>query len=538
MTRIFTGAAEIVKQYGGTVERFFGDEIMALFGVPAAHEDDPVRAIRSAMDIHSFVEKEIGPRFKYAVGWHLKMHSGINTSLLVTEEEYIDRDRYGLTGPTINLAKRLTSLASGGDIMVGPDTYRSTKDTFMFTEMGPTLFRGKSSPVDVYKVSAFREVSEEMACSRGVRADLIGREKEMSALLEAAEQLTKANGSVIALIGDAGTGKSRLTGGFRYRLNTKNIEWYEGHAYGYMQNTPYYPLVDLFTRSFRIKENDDAESIRHKLKFGLERLLGSGNNAVHYIGGLFSLNFPDAEVVSPERWKARLYDSVSQTLKALALQSCNVICFEDLQWADPSSTEMLRRLIPDLPGTTLLICTYRPQFRLLTEEEKSKFLNLQEIYLSDLNAKQTLQMLCSLSKTESVPVELIDFGHLKAAGNLFYLEEMINSLIEREILVCETGRWTIRRAITDADIPANIRGVLTARVDRLDQSLKRILQEASVIGRAFPHEVMKKINESDNNLDRHLSALERLDLIRLQKREPDLEYVFKHALTQEVVYNG
>jgi len=538
MGRIFSEAGRIVEKYGGAVERFFGDEIMALFGVPKAHEDDPVRAVKAALELNQKIT-EISPEYEDRIGKPLFMHTGINTGLVVTGDEYIGKGRHGLTGGTINLAKRLTGLAGEGEIVIGPDTQFQTAGLFTVEIKEKTTVKGKAEPVDVYKVLAPVDKPEKLHRLQGVRADLIGRDQEMETLSESIEQLKKGEGSVITIVGDAGTGKSRILREFRNNLEGGEVQWREGRAYGYTKNIPYYPLEDMLTFAFRIEEGDTPNRIRRKIESGLENLIGKDNSAFPYIGGLFSLQYQETADVSPEFWKEKLYDAIHHTLKALAQRGPSIVCFEDLHWSDPSTIEMLHRLIGDFSNSVLFLCTYRPTFDLFQDNElKYSTKNRKEIRLRDLDVSQSHQMLGSLLHSETIPEELVAFVQGKAEGNPFYLEEVVNSLIDCGVLSSNDGAWRLARPISEADIPPSIHGVLSARIDRLERHFKQILQEASVIGRAFLFKILETITRIETSIDQYLEGLENLDLIRMRSLEPDLEYIFKHALTQDVVYNG
>jgi tetratricopeptide (TPR) repeat protein len=272
---------------------------------------------------------------------------------------------------------------------------------------------------------------------------------------------------------------------------------------------------------------------------GTAYLLGEENEVVPFIGSLFAITYPELEGISPEYWKDKVHESVQKLLSALVDIGPTIVCFEDLHWADPSFIELLHRLIKESSQNALFVCTYRSHFSLFDAEPPGDIgQRHREIRLRELAAPDTQEMLISLLETENPPKNLSEFVREKSEGNPFYLEEMINSLIESDILTQDNGNWKLNRSITEADIPATIQGVLTARVDRLEGYAKRVLQEASVIGRAFLYDILKRISEIDTPIEKYLSSLESFDLIRTQAMEPDLEYIFKHALTQEVVYNG
>jgi class 3 adenylate cyclase/tetratricopeptide (TPR) repeat protein len=537
-SQIFGEISKIVGKYDGFIEKYAGDAVMAIFGVPKAHEDDPIRAVKVAREVHELVNA-VSPEIETRIGQPISMHTGINTGLVVTGEVDMDRGTHGVAGDTINLASRLSNLANPGEILVNVDTCRQIEGHFTCEYTETTTVKGKSVPVEVHKVLSQRKKPVTIRRLSGVRANLVGRKVDMAELAEAVENLHQGKGSIFSISGDAGTGKSRLVEEFKATLDLRKIQWMEGHAYAYTQNIPYFLMIDLLNRVFHIKEDDPVESVRKKLESGIKDQVDNHKDVIPYVGGLYSLSYPEVEEVSPEFWKSRLQEAISAILTALAKRAPTVFFLEDLHWADPSSVELLRRACLEIRQPAIVLCVYRPIFSLFRSHQVS---NIGKIYhemrLQDLSRSESQEMVQSLLKTEKVPSELQRFIQEKMDGNPFYLEEAINSLIESNTLVQDNGHWRVIKHISEADISSTIQGVISARVDRLEQESKRILQEASVIGRSFYYEILKRTTALKNNIDKNLSGLEHLDLIKTKAIQPDLEYIFKHALTQEVVYNG
>jgi tetratricopeptide (TPR) repeat protein len=251
------------------------------------------------------------------------------------------------------------------------------------------------------------------------------------------------------------------------------------------------------------------------------------------------LSYPEIDEVSPAFWKEQLQKAIHSILSALARQAPTIIRLEDLHCADLSFLELIRVLLSDSRDPILFLCVYRPTISLFTSHQISAMTHsYQEIRLQDLSASESQGMVESLLKTEKIPSELQQFLQDKVEGNPFYIEEVINSLIESDTLIRDNGNWKLTRKITEAEVSSTIHGVIAGRLDRLEKESKRILQEASVIGRTFFYEILNRITELKQQIDQNLRSLERLDLIRARALQPDLEYIFKHALTQEVVYNG
>jgi predicted ATPase len=354
----------------------------------------------------------------------------------------------------------------------------------------------------------------------------------------AVDRLKKGRGTFIAICGEAGTGKSRLIQEFKAALDPEAVDWVEGHAYNYTQNISYYPLIDLFNRELGIKESDTPEQITAKLEAKVEELVETKENVLPYLGNLLSLKYPETTGVSPDFLKSRLHRAIVAVLKATTQKAPTVICLEDLHWADVTFLDLFRSTLLREGVNGLTLCTYRPPLKLLSQEEISMLgEGYVEIQLKDLSQNQAQEMVVSILKTDTVPLQLRQYVQEKVGGNPFYLEEMINSLIELGTLKLEDNHWNFTRDIADSDIPTTIHAVISDRIDRLGGDSRHLLQEASVLGRTIPYEILRRVTQQPDSLDRLLNELELLDLIR-RTDELGKEYIFKHALIQEVVYSS
>jgi class 3 adenylate cyclase/tetratricopeptide (TPR) repeat protein len=539
MGRIFGEIAQVVAQYEGYIYRLIGDQAMVLFGVPKVQEDDSFRAIRTAREIHERVDA-LSPQFQEKIGRALVMHSGINSGLVATGELDLGKKIYGeITGDTINLASRLCDLAPAREIWVGPETHRRAEGAFTFEPLGPIPIQGKVEPILAYKVLSARGRPTPTYRLSGLRADLIGRKAELAQLEEGVQRLREGEGTILTICGDPGTGKSRLVAEFKETLDSSKTQWLDGHAYPYSQNMPYSPVIDLLNRAWQIEEGDPPETAREKVESHIELLLGKKEGVAPYVGGLYALRYPEVEGINPELRKCRLFEALQAILSALTRRGRTILCLEDLQWADSFSLDLLRFLLSESRHPILFLCVYRLPFSLWTSHQLSRIgKSYQEIRLQDLSPSEAQDMMESLLKSKDFPRELRRFIQQKVEGNPFYLEEVMNSLIESDTLTRDNGRWKLARPLREADIPPTVRGVLSARIDRLDAETKGILQEASVIGRIFPQEMLQKITRYPGDLERCVSHLGRLDLIRTKALQPEVEYLFKHALTQEVAYES
>lgn len=536
--RIFGEVSKIVNKYDGFIEKFIGDAVMALFGVPRAHEDDPVRAIRAATEIHHLV-RTISPEFEEKIGKPLSMHTGINTGLVVTGEVNTEKGTHGVAGDTINVAARLSSLAEAHTVIVGLDTYRQAEGFFAFETLEPTRVKGKAEPIQIYRLLSAKERPGTTLRRHGLRADLIGRQVELAQLQEAVEKLKNGKSSIFFICGDTGTGKTRLVEEFRATLDVGTFQWLEGQAYAYSQNTPYFPLIDLLNHVFEIKEGDPPEKVKEKVEARIAYLMGEETDVIPYMGSLYSLSYPEIEAVSPEFWKSRLQEAIHKTLSEMAQREPTIICLEDLHWADPSFMDLLRFILSEFRDAALFLCIYRSPFAPFTGHELGGLgMPSQEFHLQELSPSEGQSMLESLLGSKNIPHEIRKFIQENVGGNPFYLEEVINTFIESGTLKSDNGTWILSKPITGSDMPTTIHGIISARLDHLEKESKRILQEASVIGRTFLYDILKRCTHLEEQLDRRLTRLEHSDLIHPRTLQPVLEYSFKSALTHDVVYNG
>lgn len=535
---VFGEIVKVVRRYEGFIEKFVGDAIMAVFGASRTHEDDPIRAVRAAREIHQLVAA-LNATYQERTRKPLAMHTGVNTGLVVLGHIDVDHGIHGISGDTVNLASRMSSLGREGDILVGPDTFLHCQGWFRFEALDPVVVQGTSAPLQIYRVLTSRMQPRKVHRIFGRRGAMIGRQGEMERLAQAAVKVRNGQGAVVCISGAAGTGKSRLLEEFKASVSPEFIAWHEGHAYAYARNTPYAPLIDLLSIACHIEEGDAPGVVREKIDFNLGRLLDAKKEQLPYIGSLFGLHYPELGEISPEYWRSRLKQAVTDLLKGLARSGPVVVGIEDLHWADPSSVDLLRSVAEDQRVPLLLICTYRKTFTLYNEENYGrKRDHLVEIELTDLSPDQTIDMLESILGITSVPPDLIRFVREKTEGNPFYLEEMINALIDRKALVNDDGNWAMHGMAKAADISSTIHGVVSGRLDHLQAGTKRVLQEASVIGRVFDYAILHKITAFGERLEASLEALEQLDMIRKKDNLTEVKYYFKHAVVQEVVYNG
>jgi class 3 adenylate cyclase/tetratricopeptide (TPR) repeat protein len=539
VSNIFGEIAQIVIKYEGHIETFTNGQVMAFFGLPRVHEDDPVRAVRTAGEIHQVVRR-LSLKAQEIIGQPLWARIGIDTGLAVTG--LVDSDKAAAprtAGDAVNVASRLCTLAKPGETLVGQATYTQTNGFFDFETLKPFESEGQTKPVKAYRLLSLRNLPHKRYCISEHRAALIGRQGEMAVLAQALARLQDGKAySVVAICGEAGTGKSRLIEEFKATLDLTKITWMEGHAYASTRNISYSPLINLIKRDLAIEEEDTPGLVAAKLEGRLKNLSDLQEDVAPILGGLLSLYYPAVAKMSPEFWRSRLHRAIPLILQALAKQGPVVICFEDLHWADPLFLNFLRDAVFAQVCGVILLYSFRPPFNLFSRDEISLMGEAyQKIRLQDLSAAEIQEMLASILQTSAVPEDLRRFIQEKVGTNPFYVEEMVNSLIESEILQSDDGNWRLTRAIDASEIPSSIHAVISGRIDRLEETVKYLLQQASVIGKTLPYEILRRLTRHPVALAWHLEQLEDLGLVR-KSSQSEHEYEFKHALIQEVAYSG
>ena len=521
MDRVATHATAIVEKYGGRIDRFLGDAVMGVFGDRVSHEDDAERAVRAVLDLQAAVD-ELGKELEPELGRRISMHSGINTGMVV-----IGTSLDTAVGDAINVASRLEALSEPGQILIGPETARLVAGVFATEDHGQHVLKGRESPVPVTLVLGLAPVRPEPSRRQGT---FVGREDELATLNGAAARLLDGESSVVTIEAEAGAGKTRLLAEFRDRLPL-GVRWLEGRAYSYGENIPYAAVIDLVGRAIGITEEDDPSTIESKLREAVLTLDGDTDRLLAPLSRLFGIPTPEGVALDRETYRRRLLETVVAFVESLSRSRPTVVAFQDLHWADPSTVELVREATARLVEPVLVVANYRPGFQLGVPDER-------HIVLADLSARQATDLMASLLDDVELPEGFAEFVVGRTDGNPFFIEEVVNSLVETEVLVRNDDRWVLTADLESIGLPTSIRGVIGARIDRFDERRRQVLREAAVVGREFLYDVVADVTTVNEELDPSLRDLEAADLIRERAPDPDLEYFFKHALTQEVAYEG
>jgi class 3 adenylate cyclase/tetratricopeptide (TPR) repeat protein len=529
---------DAVQRYDGYVVQSTGDGIFALFGAPVAHEDHPQRALYAALRMQEELRR-YSAKLVADGGNPLQSRVGINTGEVVVRAISTGggHEEYTPIGHTTNLASRMQAVAPVGSIAVTEPTRKLCEGYFTLRPLGPTRVKGLNEAINVYEVTGLGPLRTrfQRAAGRGLTR-FVGRAREMEALRHAAEQAQSGHGQIVAVMAEAGVGKSRLL--FEFKATSRS-DWMvlETFSVSHGKASAYLPVIDLLHNYFRLTSQDDARTRREKVNGKILTLDRSLEDALPYLFRLLGLvdgDDPFAAMDAQVR-RRRTLDAIKRILLRESLNQPLMVIFEDLHWIDEQTQEFLN-LLADSIGTAkiLLLVNYRPEY---SHQWGSKTYYTQ-LRLDPLARESAEEMLATLLGDGA---ELAPLKHViieKTEGTPFFIEETVQALLEEGALV-RNGTVKLVEPLAELRIPPTVQAILAARIDRLPSDAKELLHTLAVIGREFPlsliHAVVAK---SDDELNRVLNNLQLGEFIYEQPAVGDTVYIFKHALTQEVAYGS
>jgi class 3 adenylate cyclase len=498
--------SEAVYRYEGTIAKLLGDGVLAFFGAPVAHEDDPERAVRAALDIVTTIH-EYGTELRAGLGLDFDVRIGINTGPVVVGNVGSDL-HYEFTplGDSVNVAARLQAAAPPGGILVTGATRRFVAAVAETEALGEIEVKGRSEPVDAHRVVGLRATPGRSRGIAGLESDMVGRDVELARLEESLAAVQAGRGRVAVILGEAGLGKSRLIAELRrFAGSHGDGAWAEGRSRSYGMNLPYHVLLDVVRAIVGAPVGAGEAETRAALEARIGELFGrDGDETREVLAHLLSLPVQgaladDLERIEPEALQARYLGALRRLLEAIAARGPLVLVCEDLHWADASSVEALGRLLPIVNEQPILLLIASradreaPGWRLVTMSRDLFGDTLVEIPLRPLSEDDSRRLIANLLDIEQLPDAIRDVILAKAEGNPFFVEEVVRMLIEQRAIVRADGRWVATTQIDDVEIPDTIHGLLLARIDRLPEEAKRALRVASVIGRQFSVRVLEEV---------------------------------------------
>jgi len=542
-------AISAVEAYGGTVSTLMGDGLLALFGAPVAHEDDPERAVRAGLDIMA-AAREYADEVRR--GWGVEdfaMRVGIHTGEVVAGRVGAgNRVEYSVVGDTVNTAARLEAAAAADGILVSEVTQRQVVGRFDWGESRSLRLKGKSDAVIAFPVTGVREPAQRGEAEP--TTPMVGRETEMRAALELVDRLATGRGAVLFIVGDPGIGKSRLAAELRQRSGaTGGYAWMEGRCVSYGESLPYWPYRDLLRNWLDVGPTEPELRLRVRLRRKTDEAFpGRAAEVYPYLATVLGLNLePEAAALikplSPESLQFRTFEVFIELIERIAASGPVVVSLDDLHWADPTSLALTERLLPLAEGAPIMLAiSQRPETDhpswLLKEKAAREYRHLfKELILQPLERKSESELLTSLAGNRRLPPAVADGLLRYAEGNPFYLEQLVRSLIDTGTLVPENSHWELKPGET-LEIPQTLEGVIIARIDRLDPEWREVLTSASVLGRTFGLELIEAVAGLGTPAIRQaVHHLLRLDLLREESGGAKPVYRFKHALIQEAGYH-
>ena len=530
MGRYFAAMAAVIERHGGTVEKFIGDAIMAVFGIPTLHEDDALRAVRAAAQMREALAA-LNTELATERGVTIQTRTGITTGEVVAGDPAAEQTL--VTGDTVNTAARLEQAAAPGEILIGQPTWRLVRDAVSAEPVEPVSAKGKSLPVPAYRlVSVAAGVEGHL---RRMDAPLVGRERELRQLTEAWDRAREERSpQLFTLLGAAGVGKSRLVGEFLAGVSDE-ARILRGRCLPYGEGITYWPLAEALRDTAAITDADDRAAAQRKL----QALLAGERDAELLVARLATaIGLSDAP--APQ---AELFWAVRRTLEHLARQQPTVVVFEDIHWAEPTFLDLLDHLADwSREAPLFLLVPARPELLDARSGWAGGKLNASTVLLEALPAEATARLIEALPGGSALPETLRARITTAAEGNPLFVEELLAMLVDDGVLAPSDGQWHALGDLERLAIPPTISALLAARLDRLSGDERRVAERASVVGRVFEPEAVAALSgeTSPPSLELQLMALVRKELVRPDRSEVTGgdAYKFRHILIRDAAYNA
>jgi class 3 adenylate cyclase len=513
-TQIINEAFDLMSKaifhYEGTIAQLQGDALLAFFGAPVAHEDDPERAVRAGLDMIEAIN-EYAAQLKRTHGIDFRIRAGINTGPVIVGNVGSDlRYEYTALGDAVNVAARVQTAAQPGDVLISAMTQRHVEPVFDFEDLGDVEVKGKSEPVHLYRVTGLRaEAGPKRGLSAvGLSSPLVGRAAELQTLIDLFGIAKAGRGRLAVILGEPGLGKSRLLVELRNAAGANDDEpgtatWVEGRCVSYGRALPYHLVFDLVWSLLGIPRGETGNVPRAAIDERIDALLGEDAADVKpYVAHLLALPLSPDETdrvqLDPETLQGRYVSAIARILRGLTDKGPVVLVAEDIHWADPASVEILIQLVPlltPLPVLGLFVSrveTDAPGWRLITQIKAGFGEAVTEIRLQPLDEQSSRELVSNLLEIESLPEDVRQAILKRSEGNPFFVEEVIRMLIGRGAIVSAGDHWTATADIGQVEIPDTLHGLLLARIDQLPDSAKRSLRVAAVIGRQFQVRVLER----------------------------------------------
>ncbi len=530
---------DAVHRYEGTVNKVLGDGIMAIFGAPLAHEDHAVRACYAALTLQTemaAVATETRRKHGVEVQTRVGLHSGEVVVRAIGNDLSMD---YDAIGPTVHIAGRMEQLATPGIARITAETLRLAEGFVEVKSLGPVPVRGLEAPIEVYELvgAGAARTRLQAAAARGLTR-FVGRDPEVKALQQGLRSADEGHGQIVTVTGEAGVGKSRLFYEFTRSHRVEGWLILENSSVSYGKANPWHPVVDLLRGYFAIEEDDDQRRIAERVAGKLVMLDEAMRSALSPLLSLLGVAVDDEEWNGLEAADRR--QRILETVKGLLIRESQeqplIIVCEDLHWIDSETQALLDDLVASLPGNRiLLLANFRPEY----EHDWGAQADLTELRIDPLGAAGAEELASDLVGDDPSLDELKQLLIARTEGNPLFLEESVRTLAETGALVGNRGDYRLKEKVASIDVPATVQAILAARVDRLAPAAKHLLQCAAIVGHHVAQPVLAVVAEAEAaELHRSAAELQAGEFVFEAQLYPELMYVFKHALTHQVTYNG
>jgi class 3 adenylate cyclase/tetratricopeptide (TPR) repeat protein len=536
MQRFFAMLAETVTRFEGTVDKFTGDGIMAIFGAPVAHEDHARRACFAALQMLDDVAA-YAAELRRAKGLNFSTRIGINSGEVVAGAIGGGDGSYTAIGHTVGLAQRMEALAEPGTAYLTEHTAKLAHGFLDLSDLGEFEIKGASRPVQVFQLAGVGAARTrlDLARERGF-SRFVGREREIEALQEALQRAKAGDGSAIGVVAEPGVGKSRLYHEFTQRCRNEGTEVFEAQGQAHGKAIPFMPILQMLRAFFGIGDNDPEQTAREKIAGRALLLDSSFAEDLPLLFDFLGVPDPDRPVpqMSPEARQRALAEVLCRLVGNPARKKTLMLVFEDLHWVDEGSQAMLKGLIEGFAGTrTLVLANYRPEYSPPWQDDPA----WRAIELAPLRREDTRELLRDLAGEDPSLDGLDEPIHERTGGNPFFIEEIVRELAEAGYLSGEQGAYRLARPIDDAGVPVTVQAVLAARIDRLDPEAKQLLQVASVLGKEVSVEALGiAAGLEESQMEAALAELTHGGFLYEAEMYPQRLLAFRHPLTREVAY--
>ena len=544
LSRFYATVAAEVSRFGGTVEKYIGDAALVIFGLPEVHEDDAERAVRAALATREALDR-LNTQLTREGAPLLHMRIAINTGEVVADPKGGGLGEFRLAADAVNVAARLQQHAKAGWILLGPRTERLVRGIVAAASIGQVTLKGKPQPVEAWQVIGLRAERVQRGVP-GRQAPLIGRGEEMDLLLRLYDRVARETRShLVTVLGVPGVGKSRLQQEFvallRALPDPPVIR--KGRCLPYGDGLAFAPVAEILKQDARILDDDPAEMARQKLTTSLARWLpDNAERVAAALGFLVGLVYPGSAIASydPKSAREEAFLSWRRYLTARAAPQPVLLVIEDIHWADDGLLELLEYTTARLHEVpVLLLCLARPELLERRPQWGAGGRNTATVNLEPLTESESRALIAALLSVDNLPESVRTDILARAEGNPFFVEEIVRMLMEQGAIVEDGGRWRASATITSIPLPDTVQGVIAARLDKLPEDEKRVLQHAAVLGRIFWLGTLRALAGDGSAIPHLLDRLEGRDLIRERPTSTvadDREFIFKHALTREVAY--